>query len=144
MENMSDVKMRPLGVFVATANKAENAALRLVFEQQDGVSVVGDAKNTHDVLEKIGDSGADLLLLDWELPGQSEIINNGSKNPPELAVPDLIASLRLEMDRLHIVALSIEPDNEQVALAAGADVFVCKAGPPEKMLADLIIQTGNL
>ncbi len=144
MHNMSDVKMRPLGVFVATADKAEYAALRLVFEQQDGVSVVGAAKNTHDVLEKIGDSGADLLLLDWELPGQSEITPNGSKKSSGLAVPDLIASLRLEMDCLHVVALSIEPETEQVALAAGADVFVCKAGPPEKMLANLIIQTGNL
>jgi DNA-binding NarL/FixJ family response regulator len=55
-----------------------------------------------------------------------------------LAVPDLIATLRSEMGHIHIIVLTLDPDMEAAALAVGADIVVCKTGPPQKMLAALI------
>lgn len=140
---MSVAKLRPLGVFLASANKAEYAALSLVFEQQQGVRIVGGAMDTHGVREHVLDSGADILLLDWELPVQSELSPRNGKSAPELAVPDLISVLHSSEGRLHIIVLTLKPKIEPAALAAGADAVVAKTGPPEKMLAALIDEISN-
>lgn len=137
---MPAAKMQPLGVFLASANKAEDAALRLVFEQQQGVRIAGNAIDTHGVLDHIVDSGADFLLLDWELPVQSAHSPLRNESAPELAAPDLIATLRTGEGSLHIVVLTLKPEIEPVALRAGADAVVIKTGPPERMLAALIAQ----
>lgn len=135
--------MRPLGVFLASADKAELAALRLLFKQLEDVCVVGAANDTHGVLSLILNSGADFLLLDWELPIQSDLSSQNGEGEPELAVPDLIAILNLAIENLHTIVLSIDLQIETVALAAGADDFVCKSSPPERMLAALVREIRN-
>ena len=135
---MAATKMQPLGVFLASANKAQYEALSLVFEQQQGVRIVGGAIDTHGVIENILDCQADILLLDWELPVQSELFPGNGKSAPELAVPDLITTLRSVEGGLHIIVLTLKPELEPEALAAGADAVVAKTGSPEKMLASLI------
>ena len=59
-------KMQPLGVFLASANKAQIEALNLVIQQQQGAQIVGGAVDTHGVLESILECPTDILLLDWE------------------------------------------------------------------------------
>ena len=131
-------KMQSLGVFLASADKAGHEALSLVFKQQKGVRVVGNADNSNSLLQKIPESKADLLLIDWELPVWNDLSAPWSERVPALAVSDLIGELRAIMGHLQIVVLSIFPDMEMPALAAGADAFVCKTEPPEKLLADLL------
>jgi DNA-binding NarL/FixJ family response regulator len=136
-------KMPPLGVFLASADMAQNAALRLVFEQQQGVRIVGCAVNTQGVLDAIQESGADFLLLDWELPVQSALLPLNGEGPPELAVPELVARLRKGARALRIVVLTIKPEIEPAAIDAGANVVMAKTGPPERMLAILRAQIKN-
>jgi len=137
---MPAAKMCPLGVFLASADLAQNSALCLVFEQQQGVRIVGGAKDTHDALHGVLDSGADFLLLDWELPVRSELSTRNGEGTPELAVPDLITRLRSSGEHLHIVVLTLKPEFELVAMRAGADAVMVKTSAPERMLAALITQ----
>jgi DNA-binding NarL/FixJ family response regulator len=65
----------------------------------------------------------DLILLEWELPGQ----------PGE----GLLAELGTLNDGSRVVVLSRQPEARQAALAAGAEAFVSKADAPDKLLAAL-------
>ena len=140
---MAAIKMQPLGVFLASANKAQYEALSLVFEQQQGADIVGGAMDTHGVLEGVPQCHTDILLLDWELPVQSELFPGNGESAPELAVPDLIKLLRSTMEKLHIIVLTLKPEIKCEALAAGADAVVAKTSSPEKMLASLINQINS-
>ena len=66
---------------------------------------------------------SDVLLLDWYLPG--------------MPVTDLLADLQALDMPPKIVVLSVRPEVENAVMAAGADAFVNKNGPPEELLAYL-------
>ena len=140
---MAATKMQPLGVFLASANKAQYEALSLVFKQQQGAYILGGAVDTHGVLENVPQCHTDILLLDWELPVQSVLFPGNGESVPELAVPELIKLLRSSMEQLHIIVLTLKPEIESEALAAGADAVVSKTTSPEKMLASLIDQISS-
>ena len=96
------------------------SALRLLLEQEMGVQVVGEATEAKALLAQVAANGPDLVLLDWELPGTAE---------------DLLVTLRQTCAELAVIVLSGQLEAEEIALAAGADAFVSKADPPEKLLA---------
>lgn len=131
---------RSLGVLLASADVAQQEALRLVIEQQEDVYVVGEANNTHDVWALALGNGADLLLLDWELPVRSELSTNGDESETELAVRDLITLLHSNMGDLRIIVLTLRPEIESLAISAGADAVMRKTDSPEKMLSALVKQ----
>lgn len=69
----------------------------------------------------------DIILLDWEL----------SKNKGDL----LVNHLHTLQPYAIIIALSGRPEMREIALYAGADVFVSKGDPPEYLLAAIIDST---
>ena len=95
-------------------------ALRALLEQQSGLTVVGEAAEAKDVLLQIKAVHPDLVLLDWNLRG--------------LAEAGLLSTLRQVYPDLIVVALSARPEVRQAALEAGADAFVSKTDPPERLL----------
>jgi DNA-binding NarL/FixJ family response regulator len=105
-------------ILLADDQAKVRSALRLLLEQQPGVQVTGEAANAAELLGQ--KACADLVLLDWELPG--------------LAPDDTLLALR---PHLKIIALSGRPQARQAALEAGADAFVSKIDPPERLLAAL-------
>ncbi len=96
-------------------------ALTILLEQQPGLTVVGEAVDAHDLLIQMEPTCPDMLLLDWELPG--------------MAAPQLLSALRATCPGLSVIALSGRPGARRAALAAGADAFVSKADPPDRLLA---------
>ena len=98
------------------------SALRLLLEQDPEMNVVGEAAKAEDLLAQVGATRPDLLLLDWELPGLQPT------NP-------LLPALRALCPRLSVIALSGRPEMCRAALAAGADAFVSKGDPPERLLS---------
>jgi DNA-binding NarL/FixJ family response regulator len=101
-------------------------ALRVLLSRQAGVEVAGEAVNAAGLLALLAQGSPDLLLLDWELP--------------DVAGAPLVAAVRGLCPRLPIIVLSGRPDVRRAALAAGADAFVSKADPPERLLAALAAQ----
>jgi len=108
-------------VLVADDQPEVRSALRLLLEQQPDMIVVGDVADAQQLLERAGSLRPDLVLLDWELPGNADA--------------SLPASLRNRCGR--VIALSGRPEAESAALRAGADGFVSKGDPPERLLSVL-------
>jgi len=108
-------------VLIADDQPQVRSALRLLLKQEPGVTVVGEAEDTQQALELAAGQRPDLVLLDWELP----------KNAGQRLLP----ALRARCPRVTVVALSGRPEARQAALDAGADAFVSKGDPPERVLA---------
>lgn len=116
-------------VLIADDQPQVRSALRLLLKQEPGVAVVGEAENVEEALELATARRPDLVLLDWELPGLR------AADLSKKAKLGLLPALRARCPRVKVVALSGRPEARQAALAAGADVFVSKGDPPERLLA---------
>jgi DNA-binding NarL/FixJ family response regulator len=104
-------------------------ALRLLLEQEPDVEIIGEAADASGLLLLVTQKPADVLLLDWELPG--------------LPSRYLLRLLRDERPSLHIIAMSSRPEAQQAAAEAGVAAFLSKGAPPEVVLAALgHLQTG--
>jgi len=107
-------------ILLADDQPKVRSALRLLLEEE-GLDVVGEASDAEQALEQTAEREPDLVLLDWELPGQGG--------------PAAVAGLRDAQPGVLVVALSGRPGARQAALDAGADAFVSKGEPPERLLA---------
>ncbi len=96
-------------------------SLRLRLHQEAGMSVVGIAVRAGALLAQVAASQPDVVLLDWSLRGQP--------------ATGLLADLQGLEPRPLIVVLSVWPEAESEAVAAGADAFVSKTAPPDRLLA---------
>jgi len=98
-------------------------ALRVLLSQQPGLKVVGQASDAKDLLAQAATAHPDLVLLAWELPG--------------LAAAGSLPALRKVCPGLFVITLSGRPAARRAALEAGADAFVSKAEPPERLLSTI-------
>lgn len=108
-------------VLIADDQPDVRSALCLLLEQQPGISVVGEVTDTSQLSKWLRANSADLVLLDWELPGQQ--------------ASELLAALRTLCPNVAVIALNSCPQTRRAALTAGADDFVSKGDPPEQLLA---------
>jgi DNA-binding NarL/FixJ family response regulator len=110
-------------ILVADAQPKVRFALKVLLEHQVGLEVVGETGNAAELLDMLVDRHPDMLLLGWELPG---LTANGSVAAFQAARPGLV-----------VIVLSGIPEVRQCALEAGADCFISKSDPPERLLAAL-------
>jgi DNA-binding NarL/FixJ family response regulator len=95
-------------------------ALRVLLEQIPGLTVVGEAANARDLFVQTSAMHPDLVLLDWTLPGLDE---DGT-----------LLTLRQIHPEVSVIVLSGRPEARKSALAAGANAYVSKVEPPERLL----------
>lgn len=98
-------------------------ALRtLIFEKTEH-TLVGEVMDWDCLLKQAKSTTPDLILLDWDLLGENRTDHladlNALKCPPKLIV------------------LSSQAEVKEKALNAGADAYVSKGEPPEKLLEAL-------
>ena len=110
-----------LRAYIADDEAEVREALRLLLEQKLGCQIVGEAAHTHGLISLVGSAHADLVLIDWELPGRVDA--------------RLLEGLHQLVSRPRIIVCSSYPDLKEAALAAGADAFAGKGDPPEHLLA---------
>lgn len=110
-------------VLLADDQAEVRSALRFLLEQEPGMRVVGEAAESEALLAQEEASQAELVLLDWELPGAR--------------AAELLPALRSRCRHTIVIALSGRPEARREALDAGADAFVSKCEPPEHLLAAL-------
>ena len=107
-------------IFIAEPDQDLRLGLQMLLHQEGGLHVIGMAVQARGLFVQLEASRVDVLLLDWHLPGASmpELLNEliGLEYPPK------------------IVVLSVKPEEEAPALAAGADRFVSKAAPPDDLI----------
>lgn len=110
-------------VLIADDQPEVRSALRLLLEQEGEIAVVGEAGGAGSLLQTVQSLCPDVVLLDWELPGQDSAL--------------LLGELRHVCPRVRAVALSGRPEARGRALAAGAFAFASKGDPPERLIAIL-------
>jgi DNA-binding NarL/FixJ family response regulator len=107
-------------IFIASADKMFRFALQMLLEDEPGLIVIGMTDRSEGLLTQVGASHPEVLLLDWELTKSAPI--------------DLIGDLQHLEYRPKIIALSINPQVKETALAAGACDFISKNVPPDELL----------
>ena len=107
-------------VLVADNDARVRSALQTLLKQEQGVIVVRESPDLGSLAAQYREFQPDLVLLDWELPGR-----------PAAA---LLFAMRGCDFQPKVIVLSIRPESEQAALAAGADAFFSKADSPECLL----------
>jgi len=107
-------------ILVADNDARVRAALHTLLRQESAQVTVRESADVGGLATLIKEYKPDLLLLDWELPGR-----------PAAA---LLFALRGLSYSPKVIVLSTRPEAEKEALDAGADAFVCKGDPPERLL----------
>ena len=113
---------REVRILVADNDARVRSALQTLLKQEPGL-VIGECSDLESLVVQVKEFKPDLVLLDWELRGR-----------PATA---LLFAARASNFRPKTIVLSGRPESEQAALAAGADAFVSKANPPERLLSTL-------
>ena len=111
-------------VLIADDQPPLRSALRLLLNYALGVSAVDEAANGCEALQLAAGVHPDVVLLDWELP-----VRDGPA--------PLLSKLHAARPGLVVIALSGKPEARHAALEAGADAFVSKGDPPERLLEAL-------
>jgi DNA-binding NarL/FixJ family response regulator len=107
-------------VLIADNVDAVRYGLAAFLEEQMQVEVMGEAANFEELVKLLLLGCPDMLLMSWELPGQ-----NGET---------LLNSVRLICPETYIVVLSSQIEVASRALELGADNFISKAEPPQRLL----------
>lgn len=110
-------------VFLADADSDERSGLRLLLSDLSMV-LVGETADWPATFALAPTSGAELLLVDWAL----------LPTPPTSALTALRSA---SPSALVIVLISHLDARHQAALSAGADAFISKGEPPERVVEHL-------
>ena len=124
-------KQEQTRILIAEEKAAARRALREYLQAQPGLDVVAEAADGGSLLEQTQVTCPDLILLEWDLPGQPKT--------------DLFASLRNLDCQPLVVVLGNRPESSSPATDAGADAFVFKGHGPRKVLTTirwLVLETG--
>ena len=107
-------------IMVADHQSKVRFALRTLLARQPGLEGVGEADTVEELLAGVGALQPDLLLLHWRLDEE---------------MSELLSALKQVCPGLKVIVLSVRQEACKPALAAGAEAFVCKMDPPDKLLA---------
>ena len=110
-------------ILIADDQPNVRSALRLLLDNETGVSVTAEVSNTKELITSVEADCPDLILLDWELPG-----SRGA---------ELIPALRKQCPELVVIALSSRPEARRAAMSLGAHDFVSKGSLPQEVIASI-------
>lgn len=114
------MKMR---ILIAGREPLSRSALRFLLQKARSVEVVGEAADSDELIAKAKSKHPDVVLLEWQLPGQS--------------IKDLLAALQNIDSQLTVIVLSGRPELERTVQATGVATFFSLGDPPKCFLATL-------
>jgi len=109
-------------ILVADDHAVVRHGLRQVLSLAAEMSVVAEAKNAWETIERLREGGVDILLMDMSMPGLSGL--------------DLIRRAQAEAPRVPVLVLSMHADWQIAARAikAGARGYLTKDSEPEVLI----------
>lgn len=110
-------------IFLAEGEKHVCEALRLILEHQSDLVITGEANTAENTLAQVCQRPPDVIMLDWNLPGM---------HPQRL-----LSALRQCCPETLILATSVKPEQESIAMKFGADAFLLKQLPPDQFITAL-------
>ena len=115
--------MKKIAVFLAEGENHVRRTLRLILEQQNLVSIAGEANHAESLLAQVCQHPPDTILLDWTLPG--------------LRPQRLIPAIRRHCPKTLILVTSTQSEYKKVVNKYGVDGFLLKQLPPDQFLRKL-------
>jgi len=110
-------------ILIADDEPRVRSALRLLLRQESDTAEIFEADNSEAMMRCIARRHLDLVILDWNLP--------------HLGGHTALKALRAAQPDVAIIVLNSQSETRYAALATGADAFVSKADPPERLLATI-------
>lgn len=120
-------------VFIVDDHKMVIEGMQLLLQSEKDISVIGTALSGEEGIEKIPDSGADVILLDINMPGINGI--------------DTCKALLKKSPELKIIAISMHKESSliKMMLGNGAKGYVLKnAGQDEVIEAINTVYSGKM
>ena len=110
-------------IVVADDHTIVREGLKQVLSAAADLTIVGEAQNGQEVLQRVREENFDVLLLDMSMPGKSGI--------------ELIKQVRAEKPRLRIMVLSMhqEPQYAVRAIKAGASGYLTKESASAQLVS---------
>ena len=108
-------------IFLAESDQNLRLGIQMLLHQEAGMHVIGMAIQAEGLLVQLEASRAEVLILDWQLPGAS--------------MPELLSEIGRMVSPPKIIVLSINPELKMPALSSGADAFISKNSPPDELLS---------
>jgi len=108
-------------VFIVDDHEIIREGLKIFLKEESDLIVIGEAQDGAEAIEKIQNIDCDIILLDMNVPGRSGI--------------DLLSDLKNMKPHLHILVLSIHPEDNFAlhTLGAGASGYLCKDAMLEEL-----------
>jgi DNA-binding NarL/FixJ family response regulator len=112
-------------VIVADDHTIVREGLKQLLGAAEGLEVVGEARDGHEVLKHVRETAFDVLLLDMSMPGKSGI--------------ELIKQVRSEQPRLRILVLTMHEEHQYAirAIRAGASGYLTKESASRQLVEAL-------
>ena len=109
-------------IVVADDHAIVREGLKQLLTASSDLEVVGEARDGHEVIQRVRELEFDLLLLDMSMPGKSGI--------------ELIKHVRAEKPRLRILILSMHEEHQYAirAIRAGASGYITKESATSKLV----------
>ncbi len=107
-------------ILIAESRELARLALSGFLRTQQNLKVVGEVDNSLDLMAQVEAICPDIMLLDWDLAGQS--------------APDLLLSLRYLDCQPRVIVLAMCQESAHAALNSGADALVYKGDGPKRLL----------
>jgi DNA-binding NarL/FixJ family response regulator len=110
-------------IFIADDHALVREGIRGVFVKQPDFSVVGDAGDYSEAVERLRQIPVDVVIVDITMPGRDGF--------------ELISYIQTAYPRMRIIALTMHVADEYVsrALKAGAHGYVTKDAAPDQLVA---------
>lgn len=101
-------------IFIVDDHELIRHGLKTILLNEPDMNVVGEAENGTELLCQLSDIDCDIMLLDLNIPGRNGI--------------ELIVELKKRKPNMHILVLSINPENKSAlpSLNAGAAGYLSK------------------
>jgi DNA-binding NarL/FixJ family response regulator len=97
--------------------------MNMLLKSEPELAIVGESTDAASLLAQARELLPDLVLLDWELPGNS--------------ITAVIERLRESENPCKVIVFSRRPESERAALTVGADAFFSKTHPADSLLETL-------
>ncbi|MBN2390917.1 MAG: response regulator transcription factor [Anaerolineae bacterium] len=110
-------------ILIADDEPRVRSALRLLLRQESDTSEIYEAGDGEALMRCATKKHLDLVILDWNLP------KTGGYTA--------LKALRAAQPDVSIIVLNSRSETRNAALATGADAFVSKGDPPERLLATI-------
>ena len=114
---------KEIRILIAASQTSIRNGLKMFLNEENGLHVVAEAGDSHELLKKIESTCPNVVLLDWDVLDRS--------------TPILIKTICESDKKLTTIVLSAESDHQQIALDAGAAAFVNIGNPPKELLATI-------